>query len=267
MAAGAKNPAGHGEELLKAAQARLMTGDVGGADGIFRKYLELTPLAQRKAVVFEQAQWEFLTGRRKSGMARVEQMIPTTEGDQQALLLCQLLLWKLETGTGKDAAAMAAKAEVLARSPRVRGLSAICRVIAAPPAGTSGSRMADVYALLFARKYADALPLVEAIYRESNPASDGNIRTLAAWAEVETGRAGEAAKLVDIYPLPLSASDPVLASLIFPRFLFLRGTVFESEGKRAEAKRSFELFLKYAGDVRDIFGEEAKARLALGAGG
>ena len=72
---------------------------------------------------------------------------------------------------------------------------------------------------------------------------------------------------MQIYPLPLSAGDPVLASLIFPRFLYLRGVVLQNEGKRGKAKQSYELFLKYAGDVPDVFGEEAAARRGLGAGG
>lgn len=252
--AAGKNPARRGEELMKAAEARLMSGDLGGADGIFQKYLELAQPAQRKMVVFEQAQWEFLTGRRKSGTARLEQTIPTLEGDQQALAMCQLLLWKLETGTAKDAAEITGKAEGLARSPRVRGVSAICRVLAAPPAGNSGSRVADAYALLFARKYAEAIAPLEEMYRESNPTADGQIRTMLAWAYVATGKMAEARKLVEIYPLPLSSGDPVFASLIFPRFLLLKAMVLDSEGKIAEAKRSRELFQKYAGDVPDIWG-------------
>ena len=81
------------------------------------------------------------------------------------------------------------------------------------------------------------------------------------------GRIAEARKLVQLYPLPLSSGDPIFASLIFPRFLYLRGVVLENEGKRSKAKQSYELFLKYAGDVPDVFGEEVNARRAVGAGG
>ena len=103
--------------------------------------------------------------------------------------------------------------------------------------------------------------------RRDNPAADGQIRTLLAWADVGAGRIAEARKLVQLYPLPLSSGDPIFASLIFPRFLYLRGVVLENEGKRSKAKQSYELFLKYAGDVPDVFGEEVNARRAVGAGG
>ncbi len=249
-----KNPARPGEELVKAAETRMMAGDRMGADGIFQKYLGLAQPAQRKSAGYEQAQWEFLTGRRKSGMARLELLIPSLEADQKSLALSQLSIWKMETGSANAAAELAAQAEALAREPRTRNLSVMCRVIAGMPAINSGSRVVDAYALLFARKYADAVPLLEAIYRETSPTSDGQIRTLLAWAYLETRRVADARKLLQIYPIPLSSGDPVFVSLMFPRFLYLRMAVLQNEGKGAEAKRSYELFRQYAGDVPDIFG-------------
>ncbi len=71
-----KNPRGGAKNCVKAAQARVMAGDLAGADVLFQKYLGLAQPAQRKSAGFEQAQWEFLTGRRKEGMARLEQLSP-----------------------------------------------------------------------------------------------------------------------------------------------------------------------------------------------
>jgi tetratricopeptide (TPR) repeat protein len=262
-----KAGARRGEELVKAAESRLMMGDLAGADGNFQKYLALADPRRRQAAGFERAQWEFMTGRRKSGMSRLEQMIPALREDEQSLAYIQLSIWMLETGAGKEGAELAQKAEGLARSPRTRNLSAIAKAMAGGPAAGSGVGVANAYALLFARKFGEAVQPLEAIYRETNPAMDGQIRTLLAWSDVETGRIAEARKLVQIFPLPLSAGDPVLASLIFPRFLYLRGVVLENEGKKSKARRSYELFLKYAGDVRDVFGEESAARRGLGVGG
>ena len=110
-----------------------------------------------------------------------------TDGDEQSLAYGQLSIWKLETGAGKEGADLAQRAEGLARSARARNLSAIAKAMAGP-AGTG-----NAYALLFARKYAEAVGLLEALYRETNPAADGQIRTLLAWAYVETSRIAEAA--------------------------------------------------------------------------
>ena len=105
----------------------------------------------------------------------------------QALALSQLAIWKLETGDAKAAADLANQAVARAQSQQVRGISEVCRYVASGSARSSGSKMADAYALLFAKKYREALPLLQAIYSETNPSADGQVRTLLAWAYVETG--------------------------------------------------------------------------------
>ncbi len=255
--AAAKNPS----ELLKAAEARLMAGDLQGADALFLKHLG--PAKAQNGAAYQMAQWEFLTGRRKAGMARMEKLAPELSGDLQALGLSQLAIWKLETGDGKAAADLANQAVTRAQSPQVHGISAACRYIASGTTASSGSKLVDAYALVFAKKYREALPLLQATYSETNPSADGQVRTLLAWAYVETGATEKAAALVDSYPLPLSSGEPLFASLIFPRYLFLRGAVLEKTGKRDEARKSYELYLKYAGDMPDQFGDEAKARAGI----
>jgi hypothetical protein len=64
---------------------------------------------------------------------------------------------------------------------------------------------------------------------------------------VEIGAIDQAAPLLDPYPMPLSSGNPLFASLVFPRYLFLRGVVLEKAGKRDEARKNFELYSKYGG--------------------
>jgi len=260
-----KNPAEFaGGELIKAAQARLMLGDLPAADAIFHRYLGLLQRSQGNLAGYQQAQWEFLTGRRKAALARLEKLVPAVEGEAQALALCQLSIWKLETGDSKAAAELAAQAVSSARTPRLRNLSAVCRFLTAMPASSSGLPAADAYARLFEGKFTDAVPVLEGLYRETNPAADAQVRTLLAWAYVESGRMPQAQQLLDRAPIPLSSGEPLFADLIFPRYFYLRGAVLQKEGKRAEAKQNYELFLKYAGDIPGIFGDQSKARQSLG---
>jgi tetratricopeptide (TPR) repeat protein len=260
-----KNPGQfQGAELLKAAQARLMAGDLRESDALFQKYLGSVRSSQRSLTELEQAQWEYLTGRKKAGLARLEKLIPELDPDKQVLGLCQLSIWKMLGGDPKSASVFAAQAAEHAVSPGARNLSAMCRYISAAPTASSGSPLVDAYALLMARRFRDALPLIETLYREANPLSDGQIRTLLAWSYVETGRTPDADRLLRIYPIPLASGDSMFASFLFPRYLFLRAVGLEKSGKRAQAKQSYELFLKYAGDVPDIFGEAATARQTLG---
>lgn len=245
--AAAKNPS----EFVKAAESRLMMGDLNGADALFAKHFGQGAPGRNRGADYQMAQWAFLTGRRNAGMSRMENLAAETSGDLQSLALSQLSVWKLESGDEKAAADLANQAVARAQNPQVRGISEVCRYIAAGASTSSGSKMADAYALLFAKKFREALPLLQAMYGETNPSADGQVRTLLAWAYVETGAIDRAASLVGVYPLPLSSGEPLFASLIFPKYLFVRGAVLQAEGKRDEASKSFELYSKYGG--RDQF--------------
>jgi hypothetical protein len=52
-------------------------------------------------------------------------------------------------------------------------------------------------------------------------------------------------------------------SLSFPRVFFLRGVLLEHQGRRQDARTNYEMFLRLAGDLPMIFGEEQRAREAL----
>jgi tetratricopeptide (TPR) repeat protein len=258
-----KNPGEFaGADLLKAAEARLMTGDLAGANSLFDKYVARAEGGQRGRMAFQKAQWEFLTGRRKAAMAGLERMLPTVEGDGRSLALSQLSVWKFQTGDQKAAEQFASLAGESAVSPAARNISAVCRAVLHPDV-ESGSRLADAYARIFAGKIPEAAPMLEMLYRGTNPHNDGEIRTLLAWAYVKMGRATDARALIGVYPLPMPAGEQVFASLVFPRYLFVRGAVLQQQGKRPEAKGAYELFLKYSGDAADIFGDETAARKNL----
>jgi Flp pilus assembly protein TadD len=59
-------------------------------------------------------------------------------------------------------------------------------------------------------------------YDSSQPASDGLFRTLYAQALFDQGNKDEAKKIAARWPLPDNAGDPVLQSLVFPKYLALR---------------------------------------------
>jgi tetratricopeptide (TPR) repeat protein len=202
-----KSPA----ELVKAAEARLMTGDLQGADVFFAKYVG--PVKSGRAA-YQTAQWEFLTGQRKKAMEAMEKLVVALDGESQKLARTQLGVWELETGSSN-----------------------------APGDGGASGQLR----LLLAGKFRDALPGLEAAFQKANPSNDGQVRVLLGWALVETGSIDRAAKLIEMCPLPLSSGDPMFASLIFPRYFALRAAVLEKQGKPDEAKKNHELFLKYAG--------------------
>lgn len=240
LEAAEKNPA----EFMKAAEARLMTGDVAGADALFRKRF-----GQGRATAgadYQTAQWEYLSGRPKTAIERMEKLAQEPRGDLQALALSQLSIWRLDSGDPAAAAELANRAGTIAQGPQAREISATCRAITSGSTG-SGSRTTDALALLLAGKLRDALPLLEAAYRESSPSGDGQVRTLLAWTYAKTGAVDKAGPLVAIYPLPLSSGDPLVASLILRMYWFARGSMLQDEGKLEEAGKSFHLYEVFRG--------------------
>jgi cytochrome c-type biogenesis protein CcmH/NrfG len=66
------------------------------------------------------------------------------------------------------------------------------------------------------------LPTLKHAYESSEPAADGLFRTLYAEALLRDGNKDEAKKLAARWPLPDNAGDPLLQSLVFPKYLALR---------------------------------------------
>lgn len=241
--AAVSNPA----EYVKAAEARVMTGDVAGADTLFIKHLGRNANPQNLGAEYQIAQWQFLTGRRAMALGRMEKLAQSTKGDLQALALSQLALWSLDSGNHKAASDLASQATASAQGPQIRGIAALCQYIAAGDTKGSQNKLANAYTLVFQNNYRDALPLLESAFHELNPSADGQVRTLLAWAYVQAGAVDKAAALVSTYPLPLSSGDPLFAPLAFPRFLMVRGAVLQRQGKAQEAQQMRALYAKFGG--------------------
>jgi tetratricopeptide (TPR) repeat protein len=187
-------------ELLKAAQAHMMTGDLAGADRIFARQPNWSEL--------DRAQWEFITGRRKKAIAR---LLPLSGNPDAAR---QLALWNAQTGQGPE------------------------------PLG-GNDPLSRAVAPLLSGQFREALPLLEPLYLATTPGADGQVRTLLAWAYARSGQREAAIKLLDLYPIPLASSgDAMMASLVFPRFVQLRGELLHSE-------KDQQLARVYAGDLPD----------------
>lgn len=69
------------------------------------------------------------------------------------------------------------------------------------------------------------LEQLKKLVENANPAADGLQRTLYAEALVKAGKKDEARALLKLWPLPESSVDPILQSLLYPRYLALRKTL------------------------------------------
>jgi tetratricopeptide (TPR) repeat protein len=238
-----------GAELLKAAQARLLAGDLAGADALHQQFIDSRRRANDPLAAVENSQWLFITGRRRQAMDALASLAGAARGDLRAYAEAQLAIWKVQTGDRSEAQRLAHAAVQDAASPRVAGLAAICSAAVGAGAPSQlpaqAQQAAETYRLVFARDFQAASQRLRELYARSTPGSDGDVRTLYAWSLVETGRASEAAPLVQLYPIPLNPrSDLVFTSVMFPRFLAVRGAALKSEA-------DIQLFRKCGGGAQD----------------
>ncbi len=241
-----------GADLYKAARARLMTGDVAGADGLYRRNLDGRNPAQDPLAAYREAQWLYLSGRRDEGRARMSTVAGgSAVADVKSLAAAQLAVWSLETG-GADARAWTAKAVETASSPVARQLAAMCLIAsgAQAPGGVLPpllERRAAAYRLLLSRRFAEAVPVLREVAGAAAPASAVWVAVLWGGARAETGKAAEAAPLVAANPIPSPGMEDAFFALSFPRAIQLRAAALASPGKQREAASAMELFRKLGG--------------------
>jgi tetratricopeptide (TPR) repeat protein len=257
-----------GGPLLKAAHARAMTGDVAGADGLFLRYLELRRTLKDPVPAYRQAQWEFVTGRRRQAMERLDSFRAASGGETAAHAAAQLAVWKRQTGDRAGARQLALEAAKLASAPATRRLAAVVLLATEPPAPAGewavraervfGGQPSDAvmkehalaYALLLEGYYREASVLLKRMILRTPPAAAGDLRILAAWALIESGQIKEARPFARLYPLPEAQGEPAFGSLTMPRVLLIRSRLAAQD----EAARLRTAYEKLKGDVADAIG-------------
>jgi tetratricopeptide (TPR) repeat protein/TolB-like protein len=269
--------------LLKAAHARLATGDIAGADTAFGEYAQARIKAKDAMVEYRRAEWEYLSGRRKAALDRLEAYATAMlkeSADRASQAYSQLAIWNLSLGDRARARAFAAKAAASA-GPISAGIVAVTRFLCDPPPShaalaqqaerlfpdarqTRMKNLATIYALLYGRDYAGAAPLLQEIFDHSAPTPEESVPVLLAWAHIEAKQTQEAVKLLARNPVPNATAVDLFTFLYYPRFFFLKAEALRQSGQREDAARNYRLFLQLSGPTAEVFGDEQRAREALG---
>jgi Flp pilus assembly protein TadD len=276
-----KNPEFYaGLDFLKAAMAHLMTGDVSGADALAQQYFDARAAAKDPLVEYRKAQWAWISGRRKAACRQMEQLAGASEAGPSRNIAAhaygELAMWTLMLGNRESASQLAQKAAALA-TPASAIQATLARFLSQPPAPVAEwqaramvlvpdraqsaiGNLALADALLFAKQYSAALPMLQTMYDGGNPTADEGLPVLLAWADVETGHTPEAAALLRSNPplreVGLTWSTP----LYFPRIFYLRAVVAEKQGKPEEARENWRIFRALSGSDPLMWGEEQKGK-------
>jgi len=269
-----------GGELLKAARARLMMGDVAGADGIFNQYLNGRRQAKDPLAEFRRAEWEFLSGRRQQAIARLDGFARGLSADLAATVApeayAQLAVWEWQLGDqarARESASKAASSHATGPAIMARFLTgsaaqptewmARAQQMLPQPAQERTRKLILACTLLLHKEFQAAEPILSDLYQHTPPDPSEILPVLLAWARVESGHPEQAAGLVERNPVP-NIRPEIFGSLAFPRLLFLRAAVLEKQGRHEEAVANYRLFLTLSGPDECAFGEETKARAAIG---
>ncbi|HUI82376.1 MAG TPA: hypothetical protein VLY24_30845 [Bryobacteraceae bacterium] len=280
-AAAKKDPAFiNGGDFFKAAMARLMTGDVTGADALAAQFTAYRTAAKDPLVEFYKAQWAWISGRRKAAGVAMAAFAQAAEGgplrEAASEAYSQLAMWDVALGDRSAAERLADQAGRLA-GPASVGLAKAARFLAQPsttPAEWAGraeqsfpgpqqeqtKQLTLSYALLADKHYQQAIPVLEGLYEHTPPTADDILPILLGWAYLETGKLPDAAALLRFNPIPAASGVTRLAAFYFPRLFYLRGRIARLTGRSDEAREQYHLFLTLSGDQPLVWGEEALAR-------
>lgn len=241
----------NGAGVYKAAMARLMTGDVTGANSIMGD----------KA---GGGDWLWLSGRRKEGFERLAaDLTKIAHPDIKARAHAQLAVWALLLGERENAARLADKAAAIA-TPGSAGTVTVSRFVTMPSApATEWAARADrlfpngltnplrdfglAYAYLLDGHFAAAIPHLRRIDARVGTSGDRGSAITLAWALIESGNLQEAAPLLRLNPVPAVDTSVAFIGLYFPRLYQLRAVVAEREGKADEARENRRIYAALGG--------------------
>ncbi|HUI58112.1 MAG TPA: hypothetical protein VLY04_24225 [Bryobacteraceae bacterium] len=256
-----------GLDFLKAAMARLMTGDTAGADGLASQYFQARAAAHDPLLDYRKAQWSWISGRRNAGYQDMVKLARESESGQlreaAAHAYVQLAIWSLLLDKREAAVEMSRQAAALvtpASAPWVLVASLLAQPPASPAEWTSRAErvapnpilapirnLALANALLLGKEYRAAIPVLQELIDNGNAAADEGVPVMLAWAYLETDRVQDAAPLLRFNPLlPTTGLGP-LTSLYFPRIFYLRSVAAQKQGKTDEVRESLRLFQQLSG--------------------
>ena len=269
-----------GLDYLKAALAHLMSGDVNGADALAQQYFDARVKAKDPIIEYRKAQWAWMSGRRNAACQQMARLVnaPDTAGGRNVAVhaSAELAIWTLMLGDRAGASEMARKAAELAKpalsvqATLARFLSqapasaaewtARAKELAPDPAQSALGSIALADALLLAKEFPAALPVLQAMYDNGNPAADEGLAILLAWADVKTGHIPEAAALLKANPPLAEAGITWSMPFYFPRIFYLRAVVAEKQGRPDEARENWRIFHALSGPDALMWGEEQEGK-------
>lgn len=228
-------------DLLKAAMARFLAGDLPGASALAKQFADARAAMHDPAVPIFQAEWAWLTGDRKAGTTALQSFAQRVENGPARELASraysEMAMWTLFAGDRAAAAQLALQAGALGAGGPAGPGAVLARFLTQPSASAAEwTNRADqlfrnvpqpalkdvtlARALLMDRQFAAAAPIFQRANDETS--TDPSIPVLLAWALIESGHRDQAAGLLRYNPVPPYTGIDPFTGLAFRRLNDLR---------------------------------------------
>jgi tetratricopeptide (TPR) repeat protein len=255
-----------GVALEKAALSRYLSGDARGMEGLLNKYLSDRDRAGDVLAAFHRARWQFLLGDFAGGEALL-QILVKRGGPDAAVAALRLTLISLRDQDLPSAKKWARMVRELTPEtgnkflPRVAGALVEGDASAVSDPALSSELLA--LRLTLRGQFDAAVTAWDLALAAPHNNGDSVARELKAWCLLRAGKNTESAGLVTGgWPLFDSDERLLFDFLIYPNLLFVRAEGAAVRGDAAEARRLYDLYLRYASPSKDHFGQRNKARSA-----
>lgn len=192
--------------LRKAAIAHRASGDLLGADDVFKRFMDA--IAGNPMADLYQAQWDYESGRDTKAYERLQKM-------GGSIAMSQLAVWRRDPA---DAAA----AMKSAGNDVERNQARLAMWVAQPQTPTD-LPPGEVKALVLALRgdHALAIPEVKSVIARTTPIEATEWQVLLAWAMVQTGQGAQAKGLMTYHPIPNQGLS-LTESVVLRRYLALK---------------------------------------------
>ncbi|MGJ5819261.1 hypothetical protein [Paludibaculum fermentans] len=259
----------NGAALEKSALAHWLNGDKPAAKATLQRLFEDREKLSDGWLELSKARWEYLFGQTVQARNRMKAFAAQKGHPVAPFAAAVLALHALADGDNAGAEEAARTARATASTPAQRVYAAVATLALDPESklvqiSDEGLRTeARALGLTARGQWKQAAEAWQTLLARQPGGTETPYRELLALCLTQSGQAGQAAPLVSVRWPVLTAEQQLLYDfLIYPNLFYTRAEVSLAAKKPAEAQRDYDLFLQYAGDRNDRFGQIARARSA-----
>lgn len=261
-----KDPAFNGGAAMeKAALCWLLEGDMDRASGAVSRFVQDRAFRSDRMAELHQARWELLLGQPQASASRLARLA-RNQADPLSALAGAMLALRLSVSDPAAAASWLARGA--SRDPALEHYRTYAAAAIDP---SSVEKVRDqrlrlelrALSLTVRREWNRAAEAWRQVIEGSPGGTDSPFRELRAFCLVQAGEAAQAAQGIhNVWPLLSQGQMLFYDFLVYPALLYTRAETALAAGRKEDARRLYDIFLRFAASRVDLAQPAARARSA-----